>query len=175
MSCPVVGCGRPIKVKGLCTGHAERLRLTGDVRTDVPLRAYRTGTCSIEGCDKLHEARGYCGYHYQALRTRGDPLGFSPRFKHGLWSTPTYMSWRSMKQRCLNPKVAGYQSYGGRGITVCERWRDSFENFLVDMGERPKGKTIDRRDVNGNYEADNCQWATPKEQSANRRMSVAHV
>jgi len=73
-----------------------------------------------------------------------------------------------MKQRCDNPSTNGYENYGGRGITYCKRW-ESFENFLDDMGERPKGKTLDRIDVNDNYEPDNCRWATAKEQAANVR------
>jgi hypothetical protein len=76
-----------------------------------------------------------------------------------------------MIQRCCNPKTANFKYYGGRGITVCERWR-SFENFVADMGERPTGKTLDRLDTDGNYEPSNCQWATPTEQIANRRKRV---
>lgn len=79
----------------------------------------------------------------------------------------TYRSWRSMVQRCIYPKDIGYHRYGGRGITVCEQWR-KFENFLADMGERPKGKTLDRINNDGDYEPGNCRWATPKEQNANR-------
>lgn len=76
-----------------------------------------------------------------------------------------------MKARCLNPKSPDYKDYGGRGITICESWIDSFEAFLEDMGERPKNRTLDRRDTNGNYEPDNCVWSTAKEQANNRRNS----
>ena len=78
-------------------------------------------------------------------------------------------TYQSMKSRCLNPKVANYKDYGGRGITICDRWKESFENFLKDMGTRPDGSSIDRIDVNGNYEPGNCRWATAKVQRENQR------
>jgi hypothetical protein len=80
-----------------------------------------------------------------------------------------YKSWAAMKQRCQNSNHEHYPYYGGRGITVCQRWLGSFENFLEDMGPRPEGRTLDRVDPNGHYEPDNCRWATPQEQRANRR------
>lgn len=83
---------------------------------------------------------------------------------------PLYNTWNKMRERCHNPNHEYYASYGGRGIVVCDRWRYSFANFLEDMGEKPRGKTLDRILVDGNYEPDNCRWATPKQQRFNQRF-----
>lgn len=90
---------------------------------------------------------------------------------HGMRHTLSYHSWKGLKQRCLNEKDRGYHKYGGRGITVCERWRDSFEAFLEDMGEAPPGHSIERVDVNGHYEPGNCVWATATVQNRNTRRT----
>jgi hypothetical protein len=101
-----------------------------------------------------------CGHlkHGHAINNHPDPV-----------KKNTYVIWSKMKQRCLNPSATHYGNYGGRGIAVCERWL-KFENFLADMGLRPSLQhSIERLDVDGNYDPVNCKWAMPAEQAKNRR------
>jgi hypothetical protein len=88
--------------------------------------------------------------------------------KHSRSRQRVYAVWKTMRQRCTNPKSRDWRWYGGRGIKVCARW-DEFENFIADMGERPDGLTLERRDVNGHYGPENCYWATWTEQRRNKR------
>lgn len=134
--------------------------------------------CSAEhhGCGTYCTVRGYvlargetssCGcLSLEMLHTKSATHGHARVAK----KTPAYVSWAAMRQRCYDPARANYKYYGGRGIIVCDRWRNDFSAFLADMGPRPSSKhSIDRIDPNGNYEPGNCRWATQSEQCRNQR------
>lgn len=111
------------------------------------------GTTQSCGCLKLQRARE----------------NGSKRTTHRLRHTRVYKSWSSMRERCLNQDHKSYRAYGGRGITICDRWLESVVSFRIDMGDPPRGMSLDRIDVNGNYEPANCRWATGTEQQRNKR------
>jgi hypothetical protein len=107
----------------------------------------------------------HCGCQGNAGR---DTFGDRTR-THGMYASPTYSVWRNMIRRCHTPTHHNYRFYGGRGITVCDKWRGSFTSFLSDMGEKPKGLELDRVDNEGPYSAENCRWVTRSQNCRNRR------
>lgn len=128
-----------------------------------------TSKCSVDGCENAIEARRLCQKHYMRLRRTGSATTVRPpgvpgtRRKH-----PMYGAWAQMINRCYNKNNSSYHRYGGAGVTVCPEWQDDFLNFLRDMGERPRGMTLDRIDPRGNYEPANCRWASAKTQRKNQ-------
>jgi len=141
-------------------------------------------TCSIHDCKNPVLALGYCRKHYLRHYKHGDPnhvsTGYqalgedSPNFRHGHWDHPLYKTWRNMMSRCYNESDRAFKNYGARGITVCESWHD-IQNFIDDMGDRPKGMSVDRADNSKGYSPENCRWANDTTQSRNRRFAKLSI
>ena len=131
-------------------------------------------TCKVGKFELLSGDTRSCGCFQRkdlAERSQGNSHGAT----HGMSGTATYMSWQAMKARCSNPNDRYWYKYGGAGVKVCGRWRDSFENFLADMGERLEGTTLGRYGDTGNYCKSNCSWQSPSEQGQekSKKMAVA--
>ena len=149
------------------TGHRFG-RLTAVSRHDKPGNRWRwlcrcdCGKAVIVQIGSLRSGNGKsCGCLQKEIASRVNTT-------HGMSKTREFFVWKAMLQRCLNPNCKDFKYYGGRGIKPCERWLE-FTNYFADTVVQPEGLTLDRIDNNGNYEKSNCRWATPKQQSGNRR------
>lgn len=137
--------------------------------------------CAVPGCERKRAfERRHCSAHVSRLARHGSlqvEIEIGSRY-HGLAKHPLYKTWLNLRNRCNNPRGRNFERYGGRGIKVCERW-SKFQNFLIDMGERPSpAHSIDRRDNSRGYGPKNCRWATRAEQACNRtstKLSRAKV
>jgi hypothetical protein len=187
--CSIAGCDRKHLAKGLCLMHYKRKRRRGS--TDSPTRKHavvREGDVfdrlTVVRCASLRPQKWLCrcicgneatvfGCNLQSGHTTSCGCRMIElATRHGRSETKEYRAWIAMRTRCTLPNTPYFKDYGGRGIRVCDRW-ESFDLFLSDMGPRPSARhSVERSDVNGNYEPSNCCWAIPKTQARNRRCTV---
>jgi len=180
--CKIEGCknegklhrsGKKYYPRGFCNTHYKKW--AKENRDIIEQDKIRVTCCSVEGCESPEPYKqGLCNKHYTRFRKYGD-ANFVEKRREGQTEHPLYNTYGGMKKRCLSETDKDYPNYGGRGIKICDRWlgTDGFFNFIEDMGERPNGCTLDRKDNFGNYSPENCRWADLNTQNINKR-NVLH-
>ena len=165
--CKVAGCDRPHFANGFCRSHDGQIRFHGKIIEGSKFK--KLSQCSVDGCELVTAAAGMCAKHYQNYKKYGYP----EHVRVNITDLEEYEVWCGMVSRCHYGKHKSYKYYGGRGIRVCENWKNSFDRFYEDMGARPsKHHQIDRKDNEGNYEPGNCNWVTSKVNNSHKSNSV---